>query len=63
MMNLKIDSQHSSGKYEYVFMEEETICCEDLTEELLFLFIVDVCEIRVFRWCEKWEEKEVNWIN
>jgi hypothetical protein len=42
-MNLKINSQHSSGK------SEETICCDDFVEELLFLFlfIVDVCEIRV----------------
>ena len=54
MMNLKIDSQQSSGKYKYVaaaivvllFVSmEETICWEeDLIEEVLFLFI---CEIVV----------------
>lgn len=38
-MNLKIDSQTSSGKYKYV--SSSTNCCEeeDLREVLFFLFI------------------------
>jgi hypothetical protein len=34
MMNLKIDSQHSSGK-EY----DITVCCEEEEEEVIFFFL------------------------
>jgi hypothetical protein len=53
IMNLKTVSQQSSGKYKYIAASivvllfvsmEETIFWEDLTEEVLFLFI---CEIVV----------------